>query len=103
MALQRVLGCSLPAVVRAHSTTACTNACLNRPTLAPILQENILRRGVDVVIGTPGRVKDHLERGTLDLRWAGRVAGARQLGSPSRTELPCCRLLRGLQTRCWRH
>lgn len=30
-------------------------------------QEGILRRGVDVVIGTPGRVKDHLERGTLNL------------------------------------
>ena len=31
-------------------------------------QEGALRRGVDVVIGTPGRVKDHLERGTLKLR-----------------------------------
>ena len=31
-------------------------------------QEGALRRGVDVVIGTPGRVKDHLERGTLRLR-----------------------------------
>lgn len=31
------------------------------------LQEGILKRGVDVVIGTPGRVKDHLERGTLKL------------------------------------
>lgn len=31
-------------------------------------QEGILRRGVDVVIGTPGRVKDHLERGTLILK-----------------------------------
>ncbi|GBF99463.1 DEAD-box ATP-dependent RNA helicase [Raphidocelis subcapitata] len=30
-------------------------------------QESLLRRGVDVVVGTPGRVKDHLERGTLDL------------------------------------
>ena len=30
-------------------------------------QESMLRRGVDVVVGTPGRVKDHLERGTLDL------------------------------------
>ncbi|EFN57631.1 hypothetical protein CHLNCDRAFT_20835, partial [Chlorella variabilis] len=30
-------------------------------------QEGMLRRGVDVVIGTPGRVKDHLERGTLKL------------------------------------
>ncbi|MEN8663543.1 MAG: DEAD/DEAH box helicase, partial [Polycyclovorans sp.] len=26
-----------------------------------------LRRGVQVVVGTPGRVKDHLERGTLSL------------------------------------
>ncbi len=33
-------------------------------------QEGILRRGVDIVIGTPGRVKDHLERGTLNLRCA---------------------------------
>lgn len=30
-------------------------------------QEGALRRGIDVVIGTPGRVKDHLERGTLNL------------------------------------
>lgn len=30
-------------------------------------QENALRRGVDVVVGTPGRVIDHLERGTLRL------------------------------------
>lgn len=28
-------------------------------------QEGLLRRGIDVVIGTPGRVKDHLERGSL--------------------------------------
>jgi len=26
-----------------------------------------LRRGVDIVVGTPGRIKDHLQRGTLDL------------------------------------
>lgn len=31
-------------------------------------QEGMLRRGVDVVVGTPGRVKDHLERGTLKMR-----------------------------------
>jgi ATP-dependent RNA helicase DDX21 len=31
-------------------------------------QEGALRRGVDVVVGTPGRVKDHLERGTLKLQ-----------------------------------
>nr|KYP61819.1 DEAD-box ATP-dependent RNA helicase 7 [Cajanus cajan] len=30
-------------------------------------QEVNLRRGVDIVIGTPGRVKDHIERGNLDL------------------------------------
>jgi hypothetical protein len=30
-------------------------------------QTNALRRGVDVVVGTPGRIKDHLERGTLDM------------------------------------
>ncbi|GBF04070.1 DEAD/DEAH box helicase [Deinococcus aerius] len=30
-------------------------------------QEGALRRGVDVVVGTPGRIIDHLERGNLDL------------------------------------
>lgn len=30
-------------------------------------QEEALRRGVQVVIGTPGRVCDHIERGTLRL------------------------------------
>ncbi|KAL5700808.1 RNA helicase [Ranunculus cassubicifolius] len=30
-------------------------------------QEGALRRGVDVVIGTPGRIKDHLEKGNLDV------------------------------------
>ncbi|KAK9813646.1 hypothetical protein WJX73_001432 [Symbiochloris irregularis] len=30
-------------------------------------QEYALRKGIDVVVGTPGRVKDHLERGTLNL------------------------------------
>lgn len=31
-------------------------------------QENALHRGVDVIVGTPGRVKDLIERGTLDLK-----------------------------------
>ncbi|PKA47688.1 DEAD-box ATP-dependent RNA helicase 7 [Apostasia shenzhenica] len=31
-------------------------------------QELSLKRGVDIVVGTPGRIKDHIERGTLDLR-----------------------------------
>lgn len=30
-------------------------------------QQLALRRGVDIVVGTPGRIKDHLERGTLNL------------------------------------
>ena len=30
-------------------------------------QFRALRRGVDVVVGTPGRVIDHIKRGTLDL------------------------------------
>ena len=30
-------------------------------------QESALRRGVDVVVGTPGRVKDLMEKGTLKL------------------------------------
>lgn len=30
-------------------------------------QDRALRRGVGVVVGTPGRVLDHIERGTLDL------------------------------------
>jgi len=31
------------------------------------LQLQRLQRGVDIVVGTPGRIKDHLKRGTLDL------------------------------------
>ncbi|TKY45063.1 DEAD-box ATP-dependent RNA helicase 7 [Spatholobus suberectus] len=31
-------------------------------------QEIKLRRGVDIVVGTPGRVKDHIERENLDLK-----------------------------------
>ncbi|KAJ6841433.1 DEAD-box ATP-dependent RNA helicase 7-like [Iris pallida] len=31
-------------------------------------QENALKRGVDVIVGTPGRVKDLIERNTLDLK-----------------------------------
>ncbi|MEK6985202.1 MAG: DEAD/DEAH box helicase [Candidatus Thermoplasmatota archaeon] len=31
------------------------------------VQEKALKRGVHVVVGTPGRIMDHMERGTLDL------------------------------------
>ncbi|KAK7268001.1 hypothetical protein RIF29_20683 [Crotalaria pallida] len=30
-------------------------------------QEIKLKRGVDIVIGTPGRIKDHIERGNINL------------------------------------
>ncbi|XP_038686214.1 DEAD-box ATP-dependent RNA helicase 7-like isoform X2 [Tripterygium wilfordii] len=30
-------------------------------------QESKLKRGIDIVVGTPGRIKDHIERGNLDL------------------------------------
>eukprot|EP00252_Welwitschia_mirabilis_P019382 TRINITY_DN4463_c0_g1_i4.p1 TRINITY_DN4463_c0_g1~~TRINITY_DN4463_c0_g1_i4.p1 ORF type:complete len:711 (-),score=174.01 TRINITY_DN4463_c0_g1_i4:212-2344(-) len=32
-------------------------------------QENALRRGVDIVTGTPGRIKDMIEKGTLNLKF----------------------------------
>lgn len=31
-------------------------------------QEMKLKRGVDIVVGTPGRIKDHIERNNIDLR-----------------------------------
>ncbi|KAK4436347.1 DEAD-box ATP-dependent RNA helicase 7 [Sesamum alatum] len=31
-------------------------------------QQVQLKRGVDIVVGTPGRIKDHIERGNLDFR-----------------------------------
>ena len=43
-------------------------------------QEGALRRGLDVVVGTPGRIKDHLERGSLKL---DQVMCASQLGVAS--------------------
>jgi len=47
---------------------------IGRPVIAPVYggasyREQIrrLERGVDIVVGTPGRVIDHMDRGTLDL------------------------------------
>ncbi|KAG6426479.1 hypothetical protein SASPL_110702 [Salvia splendens] len=31
-------------------------------------QQNQLKRGVDIIVGTPGRIKDHIERGNIDFR-----------------------------------
>ncbi|EON77410.1 Cold-shock DEAD-box protein A [Lunatimonas lonarensis] len=36
-------------------------------------QIRALKKGVQVVVGTPGRIMDHLDRGTLDLRQVGIV------------------------------
>ena len=48
-------------------------------------QEGALRRGTDVVVGTPGRVKDLLEKGSLKLdkvRRAGLVLLSQSSMSP---------------------
>lgn len=36
-------------------------------------QIRALKKGVQIVVGTPGRVMDHLDRGTLDLRQVGMI------------------------------
>ncbi len=33
----------------------------------PATERRSLNRGVHIVVGTPGRLRDHLERGALDL------------------------------------
>ncbi|ERN09023.1 hypothetical protein AMTR_s00153p00092830 [Amborella trichopoda] len=32
------------------------------------LEEISLKRGVDIVVGTPGRIKDHTEKNNIDLK-----------------------------------
>jgi len=51
-------------------------------------QTNALRRGVDVVVGTPGRIKDHLERGTLDMSNL-KCAPVSVPGQPNASLHPC--------------
>ena len=41
-------------------------------------QERALRATCDIVVGTPGRMKDHLERKTLSLRTCGSAFWTRQ-------------------------
>ncbi|XP_055827994.1 DEAD-box ATP-dependent RNA helicase 7-like [Solanum dulcamara] len=44
-----------------------TSCCLYGNS--PMGQQQVqLKRGVDIVVGTPGRVKDHIERGNIDFR-----------------------------------
>ena len=50
-------------------TTATVNVSSNLPSnhcaLIPVAQKGALWRGVDFVVGTPGRVLDHIEHGNL--------------------------------------
>jgi ATP-dependent RNA helicase DeaD len=49
---------------------ATSRACTCSPSTAARaygVQLSALRRGVHIVVGTPGRIMDHLEKGTLDL------------------------------------
>ena len=49
-----------------RTCTACT-CCRSTAARATASSCRALRRGVHVVVGTPGRIMDHLEKGTLDL------------------------------------
>ena len=49
-----------------RTSRACT-CCRSTAARAYGVQLSALRRGVHVVVGTPGRIMDHLEKGTLDL------------------------------------
>jgi len=66
--------------------------CLSLLVLSLVL----VLQGVDVVVGTPGRVKDHIERGTLKLhklkfRWAvGRILQIHFTHSLLQHTLPQC-------------
>jgi superfamily II DNA/RNA helicase len=57
-------------------------------------QEYALRRGVDVVVGTPGRVKDFVERGSLNmsnLRFRVLDEADEMLNMGARARAPVCR------------
>ena len=38
-------------------------------------QEDAMRRGIDILVGTPGRILDHMHRGGLNLRVRELTAG----------------------------
>lgn len=49
-----------------ESTGARVTTCVGG--MNPSLERRALARGAQIVVGTPGRLRDHLERGALDLR-----------------------------------
>ena len=58
-------------------TCPASTCCRSTAARATASQLSALRRGVHVVVGTPGRVIDHLEKGTLDLSQL-KLPGARR-------------------------
>ena len=62
---------------------------------SPALQARDLHRGVDIVVGTPGRINDFLERGDLSLERV-EVLGACSLARPSARLATARRLSRWL-------
>ena len=53
--------------VRATAFTDYTMFLFSHSNHSSVLQNRALRNGVDVLVGTPGRVIDHIKRGNLDL------------------------------------
>lgn len=48
-------------VEKAHQFTANSSSALSS------LSVDLIRSGIDILVGTPGRIKDHLQNGKLDL------------------------------------
>ena len=59
-----------------------TSTCLYGGSPYPP-QEQKLRRGVHIIVGTPGRIQDHIDRGTLKMQKLRCV-------SKTSTSSPCC-------------
>ncbi|XP_074855578.1 nucleolar RNA helicase 2-like isoform X2 [Carettochelys insculpta] len=45
---------------------AFSNFCISKGT-TELLQVDLIRSGIDILVGTPGRIRDHLQNGKLDL------------------------------------
>ncbi|RDX89760.1 DEAD-box ATP-dependent RNA helicase 7, partial [Mucuna pruriens] len=63
----RELACQVYADFEVYGTVMGLSSCCLYGGTPYHTQEIKLRRGVDIVVGTPGRVKDHIERENLDL------------------------------------
>lgn len=53
--------------IKSFSESAIPRTCVLYGGASMVGQMRELKKGVEIVVGTPGRVKDHIERGTLDL------------------------------------